>query len=277
MYKLKRAQITGMNQHYRRFSFESYLDSMEACGITSLEMWCGAPHFVLDSGHYMSPAPLLRMAKERGMHFSALTAPSMQWQHQFASPGPERQKRAVAYYKNGAAVAAELGAAVMSINSGWGYWDEDQAEGMKRFREAVSQVADYAQTLGVTLALESLQPVESNLVVTLKDAEQFFASFRHPAVKMMVDVDAVYASGETVEQWFQTFGKEIIHCHFIDGGPSGHRVFGDGVFPLEAIIHTLEKYQYSGALTVELGSAYTLDPFKAERQNMAALGRLISD
>ena len=50
----------------------------------------------------------------------------------------------------------------------------------------------------------------------------------HPALKAMVDTIATGAAGETLEQWFQAFGTDLIHMHFLDGDPYVHNIWGDG-------------------------------------------------
>lgn len=277
MRKLKWSQLTGMNQHYRRYSFEEYLDSMLSCGIESLELWCGAPHFMLDPKNFSDPKPYERMARERGMRFVSVCAPSMMWQYQFGVEGRERQKKAVAYYQNGIRVAAALGCKIMSINAGWGYRDEPANESMKRSAEAILKAADLAEREGVTLALETLQPTESNMVLTLKDARAFYKKLNHPAVKMMIDTVAAGVAGETVEDWFLAFGKDLVHCHFVDGSPSGHKVFGDGNYPVVSMLHTFERFDYQGFLTMELGESYINDPFSADKRNTEGLRKLIAN
>ena len=277
MRRLKRSQFAGVNQHYRNYRFEEYLDNMVRCGIQSLEMWCGAPHYILDPYHVSDISPLRRMASERGLKFVSLTTTSMQWQHQFGAPGKERQKLAVDYYKNGVRVAAELGCPVMSINSGWGYWDESKSEGMKRSMDAITQVADFAQQQGVTLAMETLQPIESNLVVSLEDAKRYLEQIHHPAVKVMIDLVAIGVAGETVEQWFEAFGENMVHCHLADGAPSGHRAFGEGEYPLAKVLQAFERYDYKGSFNMELGGQYMTDPFSADQRNMAAIRRFLED
>ena len=277
MLNLRRNQLAGMNQHYRRYSFDEYLDSMVFCGITNLEMWCGAPHFMLDAEGFSDPAPYREMAKERGLRFVALCAPSMMWQYQFGGNGRERQKRAAAYYQNGIRVASELGCHVMSINAGWGFWDEDVSESMKRSLETIWEVAELAVREDVILALETLQPTESNMVLTLEDAQWFYRELSHPAVKMMIDTVAVGVAGETVGDWFKAFGRDVVHCHLVDGSPSGHKVFGEGDYPLKTMLRTFEEYDYQGYLTMELGGLYLRNPFQADQRNMKILRQLIMD
>lgn len=272
MIKFKKDQLVGMNQHYRRYPYEMYLDSMCSCGIQHLEMWCGAPHFMLDPYGFSNPDTFEHEARARGLSYVSLCAPSMQWQHQYGAVKGERQKLAAAYYKNGVQVAAALGCKMISINAGWGFEGEPYNDIVKRSIETVSNVADFAQAQGITLALETLQPIESNIVLTLEQAAAYYQELNHPAVKMMIDTVAIGVAGETVEQWFQTFGENIQHCHLVDGAPSGHRVFGDGEFSLQEILHAFATNEYTGYFTMELGGVYQEDPFRAERRNMQVLG-----
>ena len=85
-----------------------------------------------------------------------------------------------------------------------------------------------------------------------------------------------YFAGETLEEWFQAFGKDLIHMHFIDGfikkRTYDHLAWGDGEFPLAEMVRCMEKYEYTGYLTQELEyEAYYGNPAEAERKNWKAL------
>ena len=95
----------------------------------------------------------------------------------------------------------------------------------------------------------------------------------HPALKLMIDTVAVRVAGETPAQWFATFGSDIVHCHFIDGAPSGHCAWGDGESSLTETLEAFAQYNYQGYYTVELGGRYLNDPFGAEHRNMETLKR----
>ena len=119
--------------------------------------------------------------------------------------------------------------------------------------------------------------MESNLVLSLEDAKAYLEQLRHPAVKVMIDLVAIGVAGETVEQWFEAFGENLAHCHLADGAPSGHRVFGEGEYPLVQILQTFERYDYKGTFNMELGGQYLADPFSADQRNMAAIRRFLED
>lgn len=83
-------------------------------------------------------------------------------------------------------MAGELGCEIMAINSGWGYLNEDREEAWKRSSNMLSRLSDVASREGIKLAMESLRPEESQLVITLNDAKRMFDEINHPNLKVMI-------------------------------------------------------------------------------------------
>ena len=159
----------------------------------------------------------------------------------------------------------------MAINSGWGYWNEEREEAWKRSREMLSCLAEYAAAKKIRLAMESLRPQESNLATTLTDVKRMLKEVEHPNLKAMIDLTAMGVAGETIDQWFEELGEDIIHMHFIDGNPYGHLVWGDGTHNLQECLETLKRHGYRGYLGQEITEFdYFGDPAKADRRNMEA-------
>ena len=67
MATIKREQLVAMNQHYRNFSFDYFLDCQEKVGFSNIELWCGASHFWLDSEGYGDCAALGKKLRARNM------------------------------------------------------------------------------------------------------------------------------------------------------------------------------------------------------------------
>ena len=42
-------QIVAMNQHYKRFSLDYFLDCQQRVGYKNIEFWLGASHFFIDA------------------------------------------------------------------------------------------------------------------------------------------------------------------------------------------------------------------------------------
>ena len=100
----------------------------------------------------------------------------------------------------------------------------------------------------------------------------------HPALKVMVDTIAMGAAGETLEQWFQAFGPDLIHMHFLDGAPYVHQIWGDGSYPLEEMLHCLRDHGYHGYLVQEIADERYFDnPAAADEQNYRVLSRFLTD
>ena len=78
--------------------------------------------------------------------------------------------------------------------------------------------------------------------------------------------------GKLLDQWFEEFGKNIIHMHFVDGDPYGHLIWGDGNRPIDEFIQALNNNHYEGYLGQEITEArYFADPFNNDQRNMQAL------
>ena len=135
----------------------------------------------------------------------------------------------------------------MAVHSGRGYLNEDREEGWKRGRDMLARLADYAGTKGITLAMESLRPDETNLATTVDDVKRMLTEINHPNFKAMIDTCPMGVAGETLQQWFDTLGAEnIVHMHFIDGTPYGHLIWGDGNHNLKNWLETVNKNGYTG-------------------------------
>lgn len=76
---------------------------------------------------------------------------------------------------------------------------------------------------------------------------------------------------KTIDEWFDTFGDEIIHMHFIDGNPYGHLIWGDGNHPLGEWIDTVVRRGYKVYFGQEITDfAYFEDPASHDKRNMEA-------
>lgn len=266
---IEREQIAGMNIHYMNYSLEYFLDAQVRAGIKTIEFWTGVPHYYLDTTVYADCKELKKKINDRGLEVKIFTPENCNYQFQFAASKPLIFEKSFEYFSNGIKAAAELGCEIMQCNSGWGYLDETREEAWKRSVEMLSRLADVAQKEGVTLALESLRPEESNLVIRLEDVKRMINEVNYSNLKVLIDTTAMGVAGETLKQWFDAFGKEIIHMHFVDGNPYGHLIWGDGHHNLEEFLTVLKDNNYNGYLGQEITDPkYFKDPMSHDMRNM---------
>lgn len=274
-------KVAVMNQHYRNWSLECFLEVQQRLGFESLELWLGPPHFYLDRLKYEDCRKVRGQVKEHGLQLVSITTSSFAWQHQYAIPNREAWEYAKRYFKNGIRAAADLEVPVMTVNSGWGDWQEPVEESFSRSVQMLGELAEFARRNGVTLALESLTSLETRIADSLPETKRLWETVNHPNLEIMVDTVAMGYQKETLEGWFEAFGKHLIHMHFIDidsfGKSDDHLVWGDGGFSLEQMIGTLETWEYGGYLVQEIAAdRYRENPMEADRRNRDTLYEAIS-
>ncbi len=208
------------------------------------------------------------------MNLIAFTPESIIYPYNIAAPDALQREKSRGYFSNAVKATAELGAKIMTINSGYGYEKEPGSESWQRSAEMLAILTRIAEKEGITIALETLRPEESKIVTTIRDAKRMFEAIHSDSFKLMIDTTTITVASETMEQWFSTFGKDIIHMHFIDGNPYGHLAWGDGVFPLDQSIKVLNQFQYEGFLGQEItDERYFKEPYLADKKVVDQLSR----
>ena len=90
-----------------------------------------------------------------------------------------------------------------------------------------------------------------------------------------------YYSGrkwEVAKDWFDAFGSDLVHMHFLDGDPYVHNIWGDGNYPLEQMLRCLKANDYTGYLVQEIADErYFSDPVSADLWNYRVLSRFFSE
>ena len=275
---IRRNQVDGMNIHWAQWSLDAFLDCQARLGLTGIELWAAMPHLWIDCLGYYDAKRIRHKIESRGLVANVLCPENVISPYQVNPQEELYVDRCRAYFSNGIRCAAELGCTCLSINSGWGYLNEDREEAWKRTRDMLRSLAELAQAEGVVLTLESLRPQESQLVVTLADTKCMLDEVDHPNLKAMVDTVAMSVSGETLDQWFDCLGSDIRNMHFVDCNPYGHLVWGDGDRSLGDWVRTLADRGYDGFLGQEItDERYLLDPASADFRNVHNLERYFED
>ena len=197
---IRRSQLVNMNQHYRRFSLDYFLDCQQRLGIRQIELWCGASHFWLDHEGTGDVPALKQKLLDHDVRVVSVTAPSIAYQYQYASQEPELLEYSFRYFSNAIRLAAQLGADRVVVNSGWGYTGEDESTMWNRCRDHLYRLCRVAEAEGILLVMESLRDDESNLVYDLPRAREMYRQIGHPNLKMMVDNIATGDAGGLVQR-----------------------------------------------------------------------------
>lgn len=276
MARIYRKQLSAMGIHYLYYPLEYMLEAQAKAGFQTIELLGQAPHFLMDHTGYQDPAPVRKLAEEKGLTIGCFTPECAIYQYQMCAPDAGFHHRSMEYFKRGLEAAEKFGASKLLTNCIGGMFDEEYEKIYDRAVRSLSLLGKTAADYGVTIAVETVRPEESKCIITLPELQRLLQDVAHPHVKAGLDTIAMAVAGETPEEWFKTFGKDIVHTHFVDGRPYGHLVWGDGLFPLERYLDVLNAYDYQGLISQEITDfRYFDDPAAADERNYKAFAPYI--
>ncbi|MGF7029627.1 protein FrlC [Paenibacillus mucilaginosus] len=268
-------RIANMNLHYHRYPLDYFLDSTVRLGLDAVELWGGAPHlFLPDLGH-ADLRQVLGGLRQRGLELVCLTPEQCIYPVNLSAKDEACRRRSLDYFRRAIGAANTLECSRLLVTAGYGFFNEPREEAWERGRASLAELAEEAREAGVTLLLEPLSPLGSNLVTDLASLQRMHREVDSPALKILLDTVPMMLAGDTLEAYGEAFGEELVHIHFLDGDgkTSAHLAWGEGVYPLDAFRESLQRIGYRGALSLELiGPQYNRDPEKASRDSLIYLG-----
>ncbi len=272
-YKINREMLAGMNLQYRWYSFDYFLDAMQELGFRSIAVWGGPPHFYCDHLMYEDTKKIKNSIRNRSLKITGFLVTASQYRYQPAYEEPEQFERSFRYFSKGLCACAELESPIMTICSGYGYFDHSRQDAFSRSADMLHRLSEKAEEYGVLLALESLKMSESQICVSLHDVREMMDAVSHPALKVIADTGAIYDNGETLEQWFGEFGDDIVGMHFVD---RQHMLWGEGGLPLDSMIASIVNHRFTGPLMLETSvRKYMDDPKAADQRALNILDRFV--
>ena len=252
MPKLKKSQLAGVNIHWRLYPFEDFLDGQAALGLKNIELWAGSPHFLLGREGFQDCAPVKEAASRRGLDIPVLLCESVTYPFTLCCSVQVVLEKGLSYFKNAVLAAKALGAGIVVVSCAGGLYDKGKELAVSRAVEALKIICKAAEEQGVVIAVETLTPDQSFVINTLPELRQLLAEVNSPAVKACLDICAMRTAGETIDQWFEALGSDIVHIHFTDGRPAGRLVWGEGLHPLDEYLEKLSKWGYEGCLGLDI-------------------------
>lgn len=271
---LIRERFAVMNNAYSKYSFEYFLSSMERLGLNKIDLWGGVQHFnVLDA----TPQSVDRFGKRlraHGMKAVAYTPEILGYPLNFASPDTLVRGRSIAYGIKNLEIAAALEIPLMLTNPGWACLDQSHEDALCYSADSLAELAVHAQRQGVKLVLEHLTIQSSTLLNRAVDMQRTLERVNSPWLNCILDLGQMSVFEESVDDYFDLVGEQILHVHIMDGAPEGHLAFGDGVLPLHSYFEQLNRRSYAGHITLEINDGrYANDPHAALEQCVHEISR----
>ena len=165
--------------------------------------------------------------------------------------GPEFDKyRIERYLRTAFERIEELGGEIVVFGSGLARWVPDgfpMDEANDQIVEFVTLAGQVAGIHGITVAVEPLNPKESNIINSVKEGLEIVKKADHPFVKLLADLYHIEEAGEPMSNVAEA-GDEIVHTHTAD---TGRRYTGSGSYPHKEYLGALKSVGYDDRLSVE--------------------------
>ena len=266
-------KLAAMNCHHRFYSLESFFASARDNGFDQVEIWTGPQHFFMDYAQNDSIEKLRSREERYGVKVIGIcpeqTNPKP---HNIAARSVDAQARVRAYFCRAVDVACAIKANQVVVTSGWAFLDEPCDAAYERSVAMLCSIARYAGERGMRLAIEALQPDESVLANSADELKRLVDDVAEPALKVCLDTGAMARAGDTIAGYFDVFGADLVHAHFVDvdmPAMDTHLAWGDGTRDMAADLSAFVDVGYVGTLSVEsISGRYFADPAAADRQSM---------
>ena len=203
MSKITLKNFAAMTVSYLQYSLDYTLDSLAEIGIRNIDLWGGTPHYYRydrnDKERIEFLETLQKKAVQRGLNFVVYTPETLNYPYAIADPDPCTRKRTIDYFSECMDDAIVLGIDKLFINTGTGLRDLPIQTSTDYCIDSLKKICAIAQTKGITMLLEQLQPYESNICHNIEQMKQIIQAVDSKALKICVDLTAM-SSAEQLDE-----------------------------------------------------------------------------
>lgn len=241
-----------MNINYRYYNLEYFFRQCREAGQHNAELWLCPQHFLINSAYSQDPADIKELMERYQVQVRCVTPEQNNPKPgNIAARSPILIEYTRTYFKKVIDLAHYLGCGLVLVTPGWNYYDEEPEEAGKRSVAMLRELCEYAAEYGIVLAMETIWRVSSQVAWNIDGAGRILDGVKRDNLKLTLDFGAMGDAGETINQWFQAFGKEIVHCHFVDGTPTGHMPWGHGARSMKQDLADFYINGYEGGFSME--------------------------
>ncbi len=241
-----------MNICYRYFDLEEFFASCARLGLHSAELWLCPQHVLVNGQFSEGPARLLRLMDAYGVRLACLCGEQNNPKpNNIAARGELLVSNTRSYFEKVIDLAQATSCPKVLVTPGWNYYDEPVECARERSVAMLRRLADYAAERGVDLVLESIWTKSSEVGPDIASLALIKERVNRDNLLVTIDFGAMSAAGETVDDWFEAFGDDVAHCHFVDGTPTGHMPWGHGELDMLESLRAFERHGYRGGFSLE--------------------------
>lgn len=236
-------QMALCNANYLRYPFERFLDSQQKLGRTRIALYGSVPHLLIDHYDYRESAVLGEHLKIRGFTVDAFI-PAGYGYSLFARQGTDYFAASRNYYCNCVRACRNVGAATICIRPCNGQLSQKSDTLIASCMEMMKDILNTAKAEGVRVALGTARSEDAAALWSLPSLKACISMIDEANLGALLDTHIMSLADETIEDWIAAFPEKLFYVHMADGRKGGYRVWGEGVYPMEAYVRALKKHGY---------------------------------
>ena len=262
---------------YFNYTLEYAIKNLSELGYDGIEIWGGRPHAYRDD-LLEDMASLRRLLEKKNLTVCNFIPAQFRYPSLLCSDNERVRQDSIGYIADALRNAAALGSPSISLCPGMVPWDRDIRMGRERLLQSLKHIARINESYGLTLLIEPAHRFESNLIRTIDECVTFLDELEEPSYGILLDTGHCHVNGENLREAVLKASRYPLHIHLDDnlGDSDAHLNLGEGSIDFNELRAALEKIEYKGFLSVELGTKYIMDPEQACRSSLATLKDIFS-
>lgn len=274
---MDRQQLYAMNIHYRYYDLEFFFKKCHEMNFHNAEIWLCPQHFYINSVINENSAKLKKLIRQYDVAVTCLCPEQNNPKpNNIAARSQFLKETSEEYFKKVIDLARDIGCELIVVTPGWNYHDETVEEARDRSVVMLQKLCDYAGKYKINLAMESIWQKSSAIANTKEKVKELKDLVNRNNFKLTIDLGALSDVGETPQEWFELFGKDIVHCHFTDGTPTGHMPWGLGERDMQRTLEQFERNHYQGGFSMEYVDQRSFtDPYEWDNKTLKQFERCI--
>ncbi len=255
-------KISILSAIWSRYSLEHAFEAAARCGYDGIDLYGGRPHAY---PYDMTPKRIdevLALKERYHLEIPAYTPEVLAYPFNIASRDEAERADAAKLLDRALDVAHDLGVKKLQITSGHSGYDTTREENLEHLYSVLCPLVEKAGKKDVTVILEPVTIMESNVTALVDDMVEILAHVDSPYLKTMMDTVTPPVNRETYAEHFEKLGKKIAHMHFVDsnGIDQSHLLLGTGVIDMQGLRDTIRHYGYDGWLTIDVIARGIMQP-----------------
>ncbi|WP_255080483.1 sugar phosphate isomerase/epimerase [Lacihabitans sp. CCS-44] len=170
----------------------------------------------------------------------------------FISSDPAERKSTLERNKLALDCAMILGSDLLTgpFHSALGVFTGSKATSQEKLwaKEGLWDLAEYADSLGITLGLEYLNRFESYLVSCSDELLDLVNYVNHPACKIMFDTFHANIEEKSMSEAIKKIGEKLVHVQLSE---NDRGTLGQGRVEIPEVLEALKGINYEGMLSIE--------------------------